>query len=162
MGGLLYRVVQRRQLDITVAAAESGSQEPVGEHRVLGQQGAVQVAADGVTVDGPFGAVPPVVTTPNPDLSEGPGVGTEVRQAAVVLESDQLAVLLRVDHGVADEPLGPSLRHQVEQADARQRRGIVRAVLVAKQLIAAADCEQRCALLDGGLDRLPLGPLEIG
>ena len=52
MGLLLQAVVEGGQLDADVAALEGEPQDVIGESGVLGEEGTVQVGAEGVSVDG--------------------------------------------------------------------------------------------------------------
>src|SRR5205814_9825214 len=66
-----------------------------------------------------------------------------------------------VDHDVADEPPRAGDADRIEEADSWQGLGVVRTVLVAKELVAAADGEQGRAVFDRGAKRLTLRPPQI-
>ena len=78
----------------------------------------------------------------------------------MIFESDQLTPPA-LDDDVADEPLGSGDAGRVEQADAGQRLGVVRPVLVTEQLVAAADGEQGGAVFDRRPQRLTLRALQV-
>src|SRR5690606_286124 len=113
------RVVERRER-ASALALQRRRQQPVGQMRVLGEQRAVHVAADGVAVARALQAVLPVVAMTNAHLAQRPGAWPQECQARVVLEAHQLAELVAVDHHVADETRRPRLAVDVERLDARQ------------------------------------------
>ena len=121
----------------------------------------MEVAADGVLVDRALGAVLAVVAAADPDPAHRPlrrrrggsaRCGSRTRPARPTGSSTTTLPMKRS---------GPATRDDVEEADARQRLGVVRPVLVAEQLVAAADGEQRRAALDRRLDRLALRALQV-
>src|SRR5438477_5649043 len=88
MGGLLGRVVERRQRLDDASAAQRGRDQPVGQPGVLRQDRAVQVGAVDLPVDGTLLAIAAVVAAAA-DLAERPAAGAEVGLAGVILEADQ-------------------------------------------------------------------------
>src|SRR5215212_3834771 len=120
----------------------------------------MQVAADGVAIDCALGAVSPIVAATDADAAHWLDAWAERGQPAVVLEPDQLSPLA-LDDDVADESLGSSDAGRVEQADAGQRFGGVRPVLVTEELIATADGEHRRAVFDRAAQRRALGSLQV-
>ncbi len=48
----------------------------------------MEVAANGIAVDGAFGAIAPVVAAADTDAAHGSGAGAEGGETAMVLEAD--------------------------------------------------------------------------
>ncbi len=92
----------------------------------------MKIAADGVPVLRAFGPIRTVIAASDLDSAHGRLARSEVRQAAVVLETDDVTPLA-LDHDIADESLRPGDGGQVEQSDARQRVGRVGSILVTKE-----------------------------
>ena len=92
-----------------MAAAETGGEEPVGEDGVLRQEGAVEVATDGVLVDSTFGAVFAVVAAADADAAGSAGGGTSRVQRCPSLRArrecneGQTTVLRRSGDGFATD-----------------------------------------------------------
>src|SRR5690348_8222644 len=144
-----------------VASSDRVRDQVVGEMRVLRQQAAVQVRADHAALHRALGPVRAVVAVAQQNLARRSRVGAEVGAAAVVLEPDERAGgemqrLARLDDDVADEALLARLRGHVEQADAVEPLAVGRLVVVAEQLVAAADREHLGAVLDRRLQMLLL------
>src|SRR5215208_4758907 len=120
----------------------------------------MQVAADGVAIDGALGTVPPIVAPTDSDASHGLYAWAEGGQPAVVLEPNELSPPA-LDNHVADESLGSGEASRVEQTDAGQRFGGVGPILVTEELVATADGEHRRTGFNCAAQRLALRPLQI-
>src|SRR5438093_3917931 len=95
-----------------------------------------------------FGLVFAVVAVPHDHLAARRGSRAEVRSSGVILKPDELAAR-RIREEIADESLLSRARRDVEDSDTRDRGTGLRHVLVAEELVAAADREDRGAGLYG-------------
>ena len=101
-----------------------------------------------------------VVPEPGDDAAERLGAGIEPGSARMVLETRDGSALagheLAFEQDVADHP--PLARNGVvrEEADAGEQLALLVDIAAAKELVAAADGEERCAGVDRLLDRGPL------
>src|SRR3972149_1739227 len=162
-------IVERRQLYLAVAAAQRQHDQVVGEPGILRQQRPMEVRAVRVSVCRAFGAVLAVVAEPRHHLPQRVGRGTQDGPPAVILKSDEggRGAGLRwipADDDVADQAraaLPWVLRRQVEEPDPRQIPALRRPVVMAHQLIAAADRQQRCSCLDGLAQRRAFALLQV-
>ena len=75
-----------KQREVGGLGVGHGGEEPVGEGRVAGEYGAVEVGADDVAVDRAFGAGGVAVAAAGDDPAEGGEPGAEGGSAPVVLE----------------------------------------------------------------------------
>jgi hypothetical protein len=88
VGRTLRLVRKGRQIDETVASFQGAGYEPVGQYRVFWQQRPVEVATNGVAIDGALGAISPVVAATDADAAHRLDAWSERGQSAVVLEPD--------------------------------------------------------------------------
>src|SRR4029079_15099485 len=102
-----------------------------------------------------FGLVFAVVPVADDDRAERLRVRTEVGSTAVVLETDEHAVG-RLGDEVADEPQRSGTRADIEHTEARDRRRVLRYVLVSEQLVHAAHRQRRRAVRKRGFERIPV------
>jgi hypothetical protein len=68
----------------------------------------------------------------------------------VILEADQLTELGRFNNNIANEALVAGLAPNVQRSDAWQIVAAVRAVVMPKQLVASAHCQEWHSCLDVG------------
>src|SRR5688572_26938624 len=131
----------------------------VGEVGVLGEERAVEVGAVGVVDDGAFGAVFGVVAVAAQDTPERFGAGAEEGASAVVFEADERGA--SAGGGVPmEDDVADAAGHggagvdgvEVEEAEAGQAIAGGGLVVVAKELVAAADDEHGKAVLEGGAE----------
>src|SRR5438067_1065125 len=150
VGGQLSRVVEVRKRG-AAPSLERLADQVIGQVGVLRQQAAVQVGADDAVLDDALGAVAAVVASAVEDLAQRCGVAAEEGSAAVVLETDEGARLqsfdVRLDHDVSDEALLAGFCFDVDEADAVISLAVGGLVVVAEQLVAAADGEDLGAVL---------------
>src|SRR5262245_54026194 len=161
MGGRLESVRERLELRFRARqAADRERDQPVGEPGILRQEGPVQVGADQVEAPDSLESVAPVVTVTVQDPAERLRTRAEVRAPAVVLEPGQHPASLseiHLDRDVADQPrAGFAYGLEVGDPEAGDRL-LAELIAVPEQLIAATDGQERCAVVDGGGDRLALG-----
>src|SRR4051794_32962192 len=92
-----------------------------------------------------FAAVLAVVAVPVHDPAQRLYALAQLGAAGMVLESDQslrgLPLQPAVEHDVSDHAPAAGLGHQVDEADAAHLVPLMAAVVVAEQLVAAADCQ---------------------
>ena len=113
----------------------------------------MQVRADDALVDETLKAIVAVVAGAHDDgRSERRGIGVQKRAAAVVLESHKgLGRQVGLDGDVADQAVGAA--YGLGGNDAQALDAILTHIVrTAEQLIAAADSEQRAAILNIGRD----------
>ena len=128
--------------------------DQVGEVRVLGQQAAVEVGAEEAACHRALGPILAVVAAALQDAPERLHPLAEEGAPAVVLEADQGGRLqpqrrVRLHHHVADAADLARLGAHVEEADAREALALGGVVVVAEQLVATADGQDRRPVLDG-------------
>ena len=88
----LDAVIERDEFfDAGVFALERFEQQKVGQARVFGQDGAVQIGADTVFIEGAFGIIIAVVAGATYYGAEGFGLRRERGQAGVVFIADDFA-----------------------------------------------------------------------
>src|SRR5579864_1643238 len=111
----------------------------------------MQVRAEHAALHDTFVAVVAVVAVPHHDPAERLRLRSQEGAAAVVLETDERARLelrdLRFDDDVADESLLARFGPDVDEADAREPLALGGLVVMAQQLVAAADGEHLRAVL---------------
>src|SRR5216683_3932028 len=148
VGGDLGGVIESREV-LDAATPEGSPDQVIREVRVLGQQRAVQVRPQDSTLQATFGVVLAVVAEAHAHVPQGFGLRPEERTAAVVLETDQGRGRdvgeIGVDDDIADESALASLGADVDQADAGESLAVAGLVVVAEELVAAADGEDPCA-----------------
>jgi len=82
-------------------------------------------------------------------------------RAAVVLEPDEHSVG-RLGDEIAHEPHRSGARADIEHTKSRDRRCVLRYVLMSEQLVTAADRQRRRAVRERGLERITVRACEIG
>ncbi len=112
----------------------------------------MHVRADDAPPHAALAAVLAVVAAAVRDAPERRDAGAEARAPGVVLEADEAlgaaAGQVAVDDHVADRARVAGERLEVDEARARDLVALVAAVAVAEQLVAAADGEQRRAVVE--------------
>ncbi len=167
MGAGLEGVVERRQLlgRRSATVGESLGEEPVGEHRIAGEEGAVQVGADRAPEPAALEAGATVVAESGHHASERGGALVEQRPPGVVLEPGdrrpEARLELAFEQDVADHARLTGDRLVREERGARHPGAVAAAIAAAEQLVAATDCKQRDAggdgFADGGAFRSEVG-----
>src|SRR5229473_5013352 len=156
VGGDLGGVIESREVR-DAATLEGSPDQVVGEVRVLGQERTVQVGPQDSTLQAAFGVVLTVVAEAHAHVPQGFGLRPEERAAAVVLETDEGrgrdVGQVGVDDDIADESALACVGADVDQADAGESLALAGLVVVAEELVAAADGENACAGGDGALER---------
>ena len=165
VGVRFERVVQWGETGLLAVAGEGETQQAVGEDRVLGEEGAVEVSAEGVAVDGAFVAVRAVVAVAVDHPRQALAAGTEVGAAAVVLEANQGLGVVGAGDKVANAAAGLGarvLRVEIEDAEAGEVVAHRGAVVTSEELVAAANGEHYYAVLDGAAEAVPFGSGKVG
>src|SRR5688572_7589304 len=93
VGAGFESIVEGFEVAVAVAALQSERDQAVGERGVLGQDGAVEVAAEGIAVAGAFKAANAVVAEAAAHAGERRRCRAEVGTASMVLEADERATL---------------------------------------------------------------------
>ena len=101
----------------------------------------MQVAAKNVALDSPFLAVFGVIAVTDHAFTKWAGFRAEIGLAAVVLESHQRPKL-GLDNDIPDTAFVPGDGMNIEDTDARNVRAFVGPVVMAEQLVAAADTQK--------------------
>ena len=126
----------------------------VGERRVAGQDGAVEVGADDPPEPGALG--PLTVAAAGDHATERHDAGAEGGAPPVVLEAGEAGERRRgVDDDLADQAGRAGAGLEVEEPDPVELAAVGREVAVPEQLVAAADAEHDGAGGDGRLDVRP-------
>src|SRR3954471_3920946 len=128
---------------VAEAVGESLREHPVGEPGIAGKEWPVEIGADGTSDAAALVPALAVVAEAGDDATEGLGAAVEVCAAGVVLETGERAHDARrelaLEQDVADHARLPGIRHEREEADAREIRSMEVAVRAAHELVAAAD-----------------------
>ena len=147
----LGEVGQWGKFSRTPAPEQGGFEYAVAELRVFWQDGAVAVGPEHVFVSSAFKAVLAVVAEAAQNAAQGLRAGTEPGAAAVVFKADDGAEL-RLKGEIADHALLRTLRREVEDVQAGAACPCGGVIVVAHELVAAADAEKDRPVLRGGAD----------
>ena len=146
-----------------VTALQCPIQQVIGEMRVEGQDRTVQISSQAIQIDCAFRAVKAIVTVPVQDVPQG-GHAAQVGASGVIFESGQSGrVYTEAAHAQTDIAHQPGRsRHgdQVEQPEALDPLPGGRLVIVAEQLVCAADRQDGESVEDGG-PQVGASPLQI-
>src|SRR6266571_1142695 len=140
---LMFQAIVERLESHRCAAllAERVGQKSICQPRVLGQQRAVQVAANRALVDDALRAVFAIVSGTHNGSTKRTHAVSEVCPPRVIFESNEcsaLAVQFGLDQNIADVALGTWHASDVEESGARQLLAIDGRVAAAEQLVPAA------------------------
>src|SRR5207247_9777704 len=107
----------------------------------------MQIGSDDASLHASLPAVGAVVALADQDFAERCGVPAEGRPSTVVVKTHQRAgpevLQVGLDDNVADEALLPSLGPDVDQADAVEAFAVGGLVVMAEQVVATANREDR-------------------
>ena len=134
------------------AVGERLREEPVGEPRVAGEEGAVEVGADHAAGTAALVAAGTVVAEAGEHAPERLGAFVEVRAARVVLEARQRTRLARLElaleQHVPDHAALPGNRVEGQEPSPGQLVAALVAIGAPEELVAAADGQRRGSARD--------------
>ena len=135
----------------------------VAERRILGQQAAVRIRCEHVTIARALRFVLAVVAVALQHISQRLHARAEIGFTGVILEADHIDArqLVAGEHVIADHALLAADGVEVERAGEVALHAIPRFVILPQHLIAAADRKKGLSVLDGRPDLLRFGPAQI-